>query len=88
LNLPEKCVMTNEVAEVLISGIALGSIYAVMSVGMTLVYGVSRVFNWAYGSFFMWGAYLAWLLFSASPAVWGLKGLFVLPYAGKQIGRP
>ena len=59
--------MTREVAEVLISGIALGSIYAIMSVGMTLVYGVSRVFNFAYGSFYIWGAYLAYLLFSASP---------------------
>lgn len=57
--------MTHEVAEVLISGIALGSIYAVMSVGMTLVYGVSRVFNFAYGSFYIWGAYLAYLLFGA-----------------------
>ena len=51
LSLPEKCTMTHEVIEVLISGIAIGSIYAVMSVGMTLVYGVSRVFNFAYGSF-------------------------------------
>jgi len=67
--LPEKCTMTREVAEVLISGIALGSIYAIMSVGMTLVYGVSRVFNFAYGSFYIWGAYLAWLLFSASPGM-------------------
>lgn len=66
LSLPEKCTMTHEVIEVLISGIAIGSIYAVMSVGMTLVYGVSRVFNFAYGSFYMWGAYLAWLLFGAS----------------------
>jgi len=65
LSLPEKCTMTREVAEVLISGIALGSVYAVMSVGMTLVYGVSRVFNFAYGSFYIWGAYLAWLLFGA-----------------------
>jgi len=69
LSLPQKCTMTREVAEVLISGIALGSIYAVMSVGMTLVYGVSRVFNFAYGSFYIWGAYLAYLLFGASPGM-------------------
>lgn len=63
MNLPEEYTMTHEVTEVLISGIALGSIYAIMSVGMTLVYGVSRVFNFAYGSFYIWGAYLAYLLF-------------------------
>lgn len=54
--------MRHELIQVLISGVALGSIYAVMSIGMTLVYGVSRIFNFAYGSFFMWGAYFAWLL--------------------------
>lgn len=69
--------MTHEVAEVLISGIALGSVYAIMSVGMTLVYGISRVFNFAYGSFYIWGAYLAYLLFGASsgmsyPAVFAI----------------
>jgi branched-chain amino acid transport system permease protein len=69
--------MTHEVAEVLISGIALGAVYAIMSVGMTLVYGVSRVFNFAYGSFYIWGAYLAWVLFGASsemtyPAVFAI----------------
>lgn len=67
--MPEKCTMTHEVAEVLVSGIALGSIYALMSVGMSLFYGVSRVFNFAYGSFYIWGAYLAWVLFGALPGM-------------------
>jgi len=48
--------------EVFIGGIVNGSIYAIMSVGLSLVYGVSRVFNFAYGSFFVFGAYFAWLL--------------------------
>jgi branched-chain amino acid transport system permease protein len=69
--------MAHEVAEVLISGITLGSVYAIMSVGMTLVYGISRVFNFAYGSFYIWGAYLAYLLFTSSsgmsyPAVFAI----------------
>ena len=33
-----------------------------MAVGLSLVYGVTRVFNFAYGSFFVFGAYFAWLL--------------------------
>lgn len=56
--------MTHELAEVLISGIVLGAIYAVMASGMSLVYGVLRVFNFAYGSFSMWSAYFAWFLFN------------------------
>jgi len=50
---------------ILISGVALGSIYALLTIGMTLVYGITRVFNFAYGSFFVWGGYVAWLLFSS-----------------------
>jgi len=49
-------------AEVLVSGIANGAVYAILAIGLSLVYGVSRIFNFAYGSFFTWGAYLAWVL--------------------------
>lgn len=47
--------------DVLFSGIASGAVYAVLALGLSLVYGISRVFNFAYGSFFTWGAYLAWV---------------------------
>lgn len=48
--------------QVFIGGIVNGSTYAIMAVGLSLVYGVTRVFNFAYGSFFVFGAYFAWLL--------------------------
>jgi len=50
------------VAELMIGAAVNGSIYSIMSVGLSLVYGVTRVFNFAYGSFFVWGAYFAWLI--------------------------
>jgi len=40
---------------------ALGGVYTLMALGLTLVYGVARVFNFAQGSFFLWGGYIAWL---------------------------
>jgi len=52
-----------EIADVLISGATSGSAYAMMAVGMSLVYGISKVFNFAYGSFYSMGGYLAWLVF-------------------------
>ena len=52
--------MLNELVDVFISGVTNGSVYAVMAVGMALVYGVTRVFNFAYGSFYSMGGYLAW----------------------------
>jgi branched-chain amino acid transport system permease protein len=51
-----------ELLEVLISGAMLGAVYSVNAIGLSLVYGVTRVFNFAYGAFFTWGAYLAWVL--------------------------
>ena len=56
--------MLRDLIEVLISGITNGSVYAIMAAGMTLVYGVTRVFNFAYGSFFTLGGYFAWCFFS------------------------
>ncbi len=46
----------------LIVAAAMGSVYTLMSLGLTLVYGVTRVFNFAQGSFFLWGGYIAWVL--------------------------
>ena len=56
--------MLRDLIEVFISGITNGSVYAMMAIGMTLVYGVTRVFNFAYGSFFTLGGYFAWLFFT------------------------
>jgi branched-chain amino acid transport system permease protein len=48
--------------EVLISGITQGAVYCVFAMGLSLVYGTARVLNFAHGSFFMVGAYIAWVL--------------------------
>jgi branched-chain amino acid transport system permease protein len=46
--------------QLLLSGILIGSIYALMSVGLTLIFGVLRVVNFAHGEFLMFGMYGAW----------------------------
>ena len=51
-----------EITDVLIDGLSTGSVYALMAVGMTLVYGVTKAFNFAYGDFFNMGGYFAWIL--------------------------
>jgi branched-chain amino acid transport system permease protein len=51
-----------EIIDVIISGLINGSVYALMAVGLTLVYGVTKAFNFAYGSFYNMGGYFAWLL--------------------------
>jgi len=55
--------MLRELLDVLISGITIGSVYAMMAIGMALIYGVTKVFNFAYGSFYTMGGYLAFVFF-------------------------
>jgi branched-chain amino acid transport system permease protein len=57
-------IWTQQIIQLIISGVITASVYAVMGIGLSLIYGISRVFNFAYGSFFTWGAYFAWALFS------------------------
>ena len=47
------------VAQQIINGLSLGSIYALVAIGLTIVYGILRLINFAHGDLLMWGAYLA-----------------------------
>ncbi|HME46387.1 MAG TPA: branched-chain amino acid ABC transporter permease [Syntrophorhabdales bacterium] len=51
------------IVQLLISGILLGGIYALGSIGLTLIFGVMKVVNFAHGEFFMLGMYLTYWLF-------------------------
>jgi branched-chain amino acid transport system permease protein len=42
------------------SGLMIGSLYAIMAIGLTVIYGVSRVFNFAHGHVALVGGYLTW----------------------------
>jgi branched-chain amino acid transport system permease protein len=46
----------------LTSGLIIGSLYAIMAIGLTILYGVSHVFNFAHGHVAVVGAYLAWFV--------------------------
>jgi len=54
----------HQLIEVLINGVTIGSIYALLAIGLSLVYGVSEVVNYAHGSLLTVGAYFAWFLLS------------------------
>jgi branched-chain amino acid transport system permease protein len=49
-----------EFVQHLINGISLGSIYALLALGYTLVFGVLRLINFAHGDVFMLGAFAAY----------------------------
>ena len=54
------------VAQLAVSTILLGGIYALVSVGLTLIFGIMRVVNFAHGEYLMLGMYLAFWAFTLS----------------------
>lgn len=53
------------IRDILITGLLLGGILALVSVGLSLQYGVARVLNVAHGEFIMIGAFITFWLFSS-----------------------
>ena len=47
-----------QVIQQLINGISLGSIYALIALGYTMVYGIIKLINFAHGDIYMVGAYI------------------------------
>jgi len=45
-----------------LNGLSLGAIYALGAVGLTLVYGILRLVNFAHGDFLTFGAYMAYMV--------------------------
>ena len=46
----------------LISGLSLGSVYAIIALGYTMVYGISKMLNFAHGDVIMVGAYISFVM--------------------------
>ncbi len=67
----------HDVAQTGLNGLALGSIYALGAVGLTLVYGILRLVNFSHGDFLTFGAYIAFLV----NITWGMPILAAIPVA-------
>ena len=56
----------------------LGSLYALIALGYTMVYGIIRLINFAHGEVFMVGAFVAYTLFAGAPFAWPWAVFFAL----------
>ncbi len=55
-----------------INGLSLGSIYAIIAIGYTMVYGIAKMLNFAHGDIIMVGAYLAFTIITSMSLPIGL----------------
>lgn len=58
----------HDVAQTGLNGLSLGAIYALGAVGLTLVYAILKLVNFAHGDFLTFGAYMAYLI----NVTWGM----------------
>ena len=51
-----------ELLQQIFNGLVVGSVYILMAVGLTIIFGVMNIVNFAHGEFYMLGAYFAFIL--------------------------
>ena len=74
----------------LISGISLGSIYAIIALGYTMVYGIAKMLNFAHGDVIMVGAYICFFAcakFNLPPVVGVILAMIVCTVLGMTIEK-
>jgi branched-chain amino acid transport system permease protein len=66
--------------QTLIAGVTIGVLYALMALGITFIYSIVKMINWAMGEFYMIGSYLQYVLVVSllGPDLWYLA----IPIAG------
>jgi branched-chain amino acid transport system permease protein len=68
----------------LVTGIALGAVYALLAMGLSLIFGMLTVVNFAHGAFFMVGAFLGVYFLGLTGSFW--FSLLLVPLATAAIG--
>jgi branched-chain amino acid transport system permease protein len=70
INLTINMMSLPDLMQHLANGISLGSLYALIAIGYTMVYGILRLINFAHGDIFMLGAYLTYYGIVYTPIPW------------------
>ena len=71
---------TTLVIQAIVNGILIGSIYALVAVGLTLIFGVMNIVNFAHGSLMMMAMYLSYWLFTLLKVDPYLSMLATIPF--------
>ncbi len=79
---------TELLIQTLIAGLMIGVLYALMALGITFIYSIVKMINWAMGEFYMLGSYLQYVVvaYLFGPSLWWLAvivsgaGTFLVGY--------
>ena len=69
-------------AQTVVSGLLRGAVLGLVAVGLTLIFGVVDIVNFAHGEFVMVGMYVAFFAWK----LWGVDPLFAVPVGGLAVG--
>lgn len=70
-----------------LSGMTLGSLFFMVAAGLTLIFGLMDVLNFAHGSMFMIGSYIGWQFYTNPTFIFGILPL-ILAFAGGVMLMP
>ena len=68
-----------------LSGLTLGSLFFMVAAGLTLIFGLMDVLNFAHGSMFMLGAYMGWQFYTNPTFLFGIAPLIAAFIAGMSL---
>jgi len=80
----------------LLLGLVNGSFYAILSLGLAVIFGLLNVINFAHGALYMFGAFLAWMglsyfglsywaMLALAPVIVGLFGILIEKFLLKHL---
>jgi branched-chain amino acid transport system permease protein len=67
--------MTDQLLQQVVNSLLIGSVYALVAIGLTLIWGVMNVINFAHGDFLMIGMFVSFWLYT----LYGIDPLFSIP---------
>ena len=67
--------MTEQLVQQLVNGLLIGCVYALIAIGLTLIWGVMNIVNFAHGEFLMLGMFVSFWGYT----LWGIDPVFAIP---------